>query len=159
MGIHVVGNGSWKKREVGKFEVRKFPFKLESTNRSWKVSMQYQNFPTSARTFQLYSFQFYFELFNLKFPATCITTNGIFRKKWKIWDDQRKLQSGLCYLSILSGRDERLYLTYHPGFEKVSAEPKKSPDCFTQEGFQIDINRSFGRKRSWLIALLADSTI
>ena len=36
--IHVVGKGSWKKREVGKFEVgkfevRKLPFKLESTNR------------------------------------------------------------------------------------------------------------------------------
>ena len=64
-----------------------------------------------------------------------------FLKKRKIWDEQRKLQSGLCYLSIPSGRDERLYLTYHPGFEKVSEEPKKSPSCFTQEGLQIHIDR------------------
>ena len=45
-GIHVVGKSSWKKREVGKPGVRKFPLKLES----------------SDRTFQLPSFQFHFEL-------------------------------------------------------------------------------------------------
>ena len=56
--------------------------------------------------------------------------------KIKIWDEQRKLQSGLCYLSILSRGDERLYLTYHPGIGKITAEPKKSPDCFTQANFQ-----------------------
>ena len=70
-GIHVVGRGSWKKRKVGKFEVRKFPCKLESTIRSWKVSNavlsneKYFNFdsnfptcffPTSIRTFQLLVF-------------------------------------------------------------------------------------------------------
>ena len=57
--------------------------------------------------------------------------------KIKIWDEQRKLQSGLCYLSILSRGDERLYLTYHPGIGKLTAEPKKSPDCFTQASFRI----------------------
>ena len=39
MGIRVVGKGSWKKREVGKFQVGKseggkFLFKLERTKRS-----------------------------------------------------------------------------------------------------------------------------
>ena len=83
--IHVVRKGSWQKWEVGnfsvwKFEVRKFPFKLESTNRSWKVfnavsrNKNFSNFgsnfptlfcPISFRTFQLFVFQ-------LPFPATCI---------------------------------------------------------------------------------------
>ena len=76
------------------------------------------------------------------YHTTVFLIKWYFLKKWKIWDEQRKLQSGLCYLSILSGRDERLYLTYHPGYEKVTAEPKKSPDCFTQEGFRINPGRS-----------------
>ena len=65
---------SWKKREVGKFEVRKFPFKFESTIRSWKVSnavlskQKYSNFgsnfptsifPISFRTLQLLVFSNY----------------------------------------------------------------------------------------------------
>ena len=74
--IHVVRKGSWQKWEVGnfsvwKFEVRKFPFKLESNNRSWKVfnavlsnqklSNFGPNFPTSffpisCRTYQLKTF-------------------------------------------------------------------------------------------------------
>ena len=59
----------------------------------------------------------------------------------KMKDLGRTTKTGLCYLSIPSGRDERLYLTYHPDFKKVSEEPKKSPSCFTQEGFQIHIDR------------------
>ena len=40
-GIRVVGKGSWKEREVGKFEVGKpevgkFLFKLERAQRNWK---------------------------------------------------------------------------------------------------------------------------
>ena len=68
--IHIFGKGSWKKWDVGNFEVRKFRFKLESINRSWKVSnailSTIKNFPSSARIFQLHSFQFNFELSNLK---------------------------------------------------------------------------------------------
>ena len=41
LGLHLVGKGSCKKREVGKFEGRKFPFKLESTNEVGKFSMQH----------------------------------------------------------------------------------------------------------------------
>ena len=80
-----VGKASWKKRKVGMFEVRKFPFKLESTKlvlpiEVGKFSMQYkviEKFPTSARTFQLHAFQFHFEFSNLKvsnfsfFPTSC----------------------------------------------------------------------------------------
>ena len=60
LGTHVIVEGSWKKE---KFEI----LKLESFHLSWKVpievgkfSMQYyvtKNFPISARTFQLKSFQ------------------------------------------------------------------------------------------------------
>ena len=68
----LVGKGSWKRRQVGKFEVRKFPFKLESTNRSLKVlnavlsNEKFSNcgsnvstsiFPISLRTFQLLFFR------------------------------------------------------------------------------------------------------
>ena len=64
-GIYEVGKGTRKKRVVGNFKIRKFPFKLESTNRSWKVFnavLSNQNFPTSFfpisfRTFQLKNFQ------------------------------------------------------------------------------------------------------
>ena len=88
-GIYEVGKGTRKKRVVGNFKIRKFPFKLESTNRSWKVFnavLSNQNFPTSARIFQLHSFLFHFELFNLKIsnfsffqqllPTTCIPLVG-----------------------------------------------------------------------------------
>ena len=51
-GIRVVGKGSWKKREVGKVrwswkepsEVRKNRAELERTERSWKASLQLENF-------------------------------------------------------------------------------------------------------------------
>ena len=71
MGLHVVGMCSLKKQEVGKFQIGKyyggkFSLKLEKTERSWKVSsatfsnliesFSCHHFPTSARTFQLYSF-------------------------------------------------------------------------------------------------------
>ena len=48
IGIHVVGMGSWKKREVGKFEINLERMKLESSRRSWKIFDQYciENFPT-----------------------------------------------------------------------------------------------------------------
>ena len=76
-GISLVGEGNWRKREVGKFL-----FKLERTKRSWKVSLQSKssgwswivenlnfkwtcysnwktfqfncNFPTLARTFLVF---------------------------------------------------------------------------------------------------------
>ena len=54
--IHVVGKGSRKKTEIGKFDIRKFPFKLESTNRRWRVLnavlsyQKFSNFPTSFFT-------------------------------------------------------------------------------------------------------------
>ena len=73
---------SWKwqleKREIGNFwagksENRKFSFKLESIYRSWKVynAVLIQ----LSKIFQLYSFQFHFELlvfFQLPFPITRI---------------------------------------------------------------------------------------
>ena len=48
----IVGKGSWKKREiekfqVGKSEVRKFMFKLERTLRSRKVSSEVEKFRCS----------------------------------------------------------------------------------------------------------------
>ena len=60
-GLHVIGKGSWKKQEVGNFqvgklEVRKFPLRLESTNRSWKVfnavlsNQKFSNFGSSFPT-------------------------------------------------------------------------------------------------------------
>ena len=73
-GMHLVGKDSWKKRELGKFEVRKFIFKFKSTNWSWKVSDAVlsnqkffnfifsnfiSNFPTS-------------HFFELPFPTSCI---------------------------------------------------------------------------------------
>ena len=87
VGIHVVGTRSWE-------------FSLESTERSWKISSKdwkfHQNwkawsfslphwlfdfdwffqlwlyFPTSARAFQLHSFQFHFELTNFSFFQTAL---------------------------------------------------------------------------------------
>ena len=44
MGIHVVEKGSWKKQEVEKSEVGKFLFKLESIERSSKVSSEVGRF-------------------------------------------------------------------------------------------------------------------
>ena len=38
IGIRVVGDLSWNEREIWKFQVGEFPFKLERTERSWKVS-------------------------------------------------------------------------------------------------------------------------
>ena len=43
----VVGKSSRKKRKVEKFEVRKFSFKLECTNRKWKVFIAVLTPPTS----------------------------------------------------------------------------------------------------------------
>ena len=36
-GIHAVRNQSWKKQEVGKFEMKLERMKLESSSRSWKI--------------------------------------------------------------------------------------------------------------------------
>ena len=90
-GKRVVGKGSGKEREVGKFEVGKSEIgknraKFERTDRSWKVSLKCfptsvvlsnfsPSFPTSARTCQLRSvlsncarlFQTSAKLSNLKF--------------------------------------------------------------------------------------------
>ena len=35
-GLHVVGKGIWKKREVGKFEIKLERMQLETPGRSWK---------------------------------------------------------------------------------------------------------------------------
>ena len=94
-GIHVVGKGSWKEREVGKFQVEKSEvgkFLLERAYRSWKEPSEVGSFPTllslfqvqfklsnfishlltSARTFQLRHELFNFNLSNfiLDFPTS-----------------------------------------------------------------------------------------
>jgi hypothetical protein len=40
IGIHVVGKGSWKEREFGKFEMKLEKRKLETSSRSLKVTVQ-----------------------------------------------------------------------------------------------------------------------
>ena len=44
VGIHVVGKGNWKQREVGKFEVKLERMKLESSSRKLKSSIAVEKF-------------------------------------------------------------------------------------------------------------------
>ena len=69
-----------KKREVGQFELRKFPFKLESTNRSWKVfQLRLKNFISSARTFQLLVFPTPFLTTCILFAVLAAESSGAFQ--------------------------------------------------------------------------------
>ena len=43
-GIHEVGKGSWKEREVGKSEMKLERSKLESSGRSWKARTEVGKF-------------------------------------------------------------------------------------------------------------------
>ena len=52
-GLHEVGKGSWKTREVGKFEMRLQRMKLESLSRSWKI-FNYLILPWKLSNFKWY---------------------------------------------------------------------------------------------------------
>ena len=74
---------------VGKFEVRKLPFKLESTDRSF--SMHYQvikKVPTSARMFQIRTSNFILSNFVSNFPTQkfsffpTVLSNNVFLWFW-----------------------------------------------------------------------------
>ena len=65
--IHVVGKGSWKKREVGKFEMKLERIKLESSSRSWQI-FDHLILHWKISNFKLSNFSF----FQLPFPSTCI---------------------------------------------------------------------------------------
>ena len=39
-GVHVVGKGSWKDREIGKFEMKLERVKLESSSQSWTAQLK-----------------------------------------------------------------------------------------------------------------------
>ena len=58
---------------LGKFEIIKSPFKLESSDRSWRVFnavLSNQKFPTSARTFQLNFSNFISNIPTQNFPTS-----------------------------------------------------------------------------------------
>ena len=84
-GIHEVGKGSWKEREVGKSEMKLERSKLESSGRSWKARTEVGKLGLKLESLNLtwkanmekilhqYTF-FQLQTFQLPFPTTRIPT-------------------------------------------------------------------------------------